>query len=59
MDALYRQRKFGLALMFSVATIVGFFLGRLDGGEFIGAMGTILALYGAANVGQRYVEREK
>ena len=32
------------------ASVAGFFFGRLTGGEWIGAMGVILSLYGAANV---------
>ncbi len=49
-DLLYRERKYVIAQIFTWTTVVGFFLGKLSGGELIGAMGVILALYGAANV---------
>ena len=57
LNNLMLQRKFALAMLFSISTIVGLFTGFLLGGEFIAAMGLILGLYGAANVGQRFVEK--
>lgn len=51
------QRKFALAMLFSISTIVGLFTGFLGGGEFIAAMGLILGLYGAANIAQRKVDK--
>jgi len=57
LNGLMLQRKFAIAMLFSISTIVALFTGFLGGGEFITAMGLILGLYGAANVSQRYVEK--
>ncbi len=55
-QALYRQRKYNLALMFSTALIVGLFTGYVDGGVFIGGMGLVLGLYNAGNVAQTWAQ---
>jgi len=55
-DAIMRQRKFTLACMAMLASIVGLFTGHLDGGTWVAALSLILGLYAAANVAQRKVE---
>ena len=57
-QALFRQRKYSLALMFTITLIVALFTGFIDGGTFVGGMATILGLYGAANVGQKWAETQ-
>ena len=56
LDSIGRQRKFTLAMIFTITTVLALMFDKITGGEFIGAMDVILGLYGAANVGQRYVE---
>jgi hypothetical protein len=56
-SGLMLQRKFALAMLFSITIIVALFTGFLTGGEFIMGMGTLLGLYAAANVAQRQVEK--
>lgn len=46
MDAKFRDRRFGLAVTFTLAAMVGLALDKLGGGEFVMLAGTILALYG-------------
>ncbi len=53
----FRSRKFALAAGFSMAAIAGLFVDQLSGGEFLGAIGVILGLYGPANVAAKWVER--
>lgn len=57
-QALYRQRKYTLALMFTFSLIVGLFTGIIDGSVFIGGMGLVLGLYNAGNVGQTWAENQ-
>ena len=49
-DAVFRQRKFFLACCFALTGMIALFIGKLGGGEFIALAGTVLGLYGAANV---------
>ena len=51
------SRKFLLALMAMIASIVGLFTDELDGGTWVAALTLILGVYGAANVAQRKVEQ--
>lgn len=55
MDQIFRNRKYSLAVLFSLTSVVGLFTGALSGGEFLGAAGLILGLYGGANVMERKV----
>jgi hypothetical protein len=50
MDEKYRSRKFGLAVTFSLVSIIALFSGDLSGGEFVASITVILGLYGAANI---------
>ena len=50
MDDRYRSRKFMLAAAFTISSIVAVFTAVISGGEYLGAMGLILGLYGASNV---------
>lgn len=59
MDTTYRSRKFILATIFTITTVIALFIGKISGGEFIGAMATILGLYGASNIGDEYVSNAK
>lgn len=52
MTERYTSRKFGLAVAFTVATIAGLFLDKLDGGTFVASASLILGLYAAADVAQ-------
>ena len=56
MDAVFTQRKFTIAVLFAVASIVGLFTEHITGGEFIALSSSILGLYGAANVMSKKVE---
>lgn len=56
-DLIFRQRKYSLAVAFTLASIAGLFTGHVSEGSFIALAGLIIGLYGAANVGQRAVER--
>lgn len=58
MDGIARQRKFTMALMFAIPSVVGLFTGHVSEGSFIALAGLILGLYGAANVSQYMVERK-
>jgi hypothetical protein len=55
-QALYRQRKYNLALMFTFALIIAVFVGVISGAEFITGAGIVMAAYGASNVGQTWAE---
>lgn len=52
MDTKHRSRKFILAMLSLLSGIVALFAGYLSGGEFLGLVGLVLGLYGAANVAQ-------
>lgn len=54
-ESKYRSRKFGLAIASFIVSSVGLFSGHLAGGEFVSLVGLILGLYGASNVGEKYV----
>lgn len=43
----FRKRRFWLACFFSTTTTIGFFIGKLSGGEYISALTAILGLYAA------------
>lgn len=58
MDGLMRQRKFMLACFFAGSGTIGFFMGMMDATQYNFLAGTVLGLYGAANVMQRKVEAE-
>ena len=51
----YKSRKFLFALLFSVTSILGLFMDKIGGGEFIAAITVILGLYGAADVAEKKV----
>lgn len=50
MPAPYTSRKFLLACVFTAAAILGLLLEKLSGSEFVMLAGTVLGLYGAADV---------
>lgn len=54
----YASRKFMLALIAIGASIAGLITGKIGGGEWVAAITVILGLYGAANVGEKYVEKK-
>ena len=53
MDILYRNRKFQLAVFFTIADTIAFFFGLMNASEFIMSQGIILGLYGAVNVASK------
>lgn len=55
MDAKFRSRKFILAMTFTIVGSIALLIGAIDGGAYTMLAGSVLALYGAANVGYRYV----
>jgi len=50
MDDKYRSRKFGLAVFFTVAGTIAFYMKLMGAGEWLALVGEVLALYGWANV---------
>lgn len=58
LDSIGRQRKYTLAWFFSIAGTVLTILGKLDI-VFVELAAIILGLYGAANVGEKYVGTTK
>jgi uncharacterized membrane protein len=48
----YSSRKFILAMMFGIASVIGMFLGTLDGGTFVAVATVVLGLYAGADVYQ-------
>jgi len=46
----FKSRKFALAAVAMLASVLALFLNKIGGGEWIGAIGVILGLYGGANV---------
>lgn len=46
MDRLYRGRRFGLALLYTLSGIVALFTGVMEAGSFITLAGIVLGLYG-------------
>mgnify|MGYP001813905163 CR=1 FL=1 len=57
-QALYRQRKYTLALMFTFSLIVGLFTGIIDGAVFVAGATLVLGMYNAGNVGQTWAENK-
>lgn len=53
MDNKFRSRKFILAFMSLTSGITALFTGFMIDTVFVGLVGTVLALYGGANVLQR------
>lgn len=51
----YKSRKFFLTMVFTITTIVALFLDKINGGEFVAVVTLILSVYGASNVGAKYV----
>ena len=49
------DRKYFLAIFFSVVSTLGLFFGKITGGEFVTLAGVILGLYGAANVATKSI----
>lgn len=54
---IFAQRKFSLAIFFSLVITIALFTGYMDGETFSVSLGIILGLYGAGNIGQRWVDR--
>ncbi len=48
-DTLFRNRRFGIAVAFSLAGCGLTVAGKLDGGEFVMLAGAVLALYGGVD----------
>lgn len=46
----FNSTKYTLAGMFTMATIIGLFTDKLDGGTFVAAATLILSVYAAADV---------
>ena len=46
----FTSRKFALAAVAMLASVLALFLDKIGGGEWIGAIGVILGLYGGANI---------
>lgn len=54
---MFRQRKFTLALLFTLSTIAALFTGHLDGGQFIAVQSSIMGIYGVSNVADKQVQK--
>ena len=52
------QRKFLFASFFSFTTTLALFTGYMDATNYVWTIGTILSLYGAANVGEKFVDKK-
>ena len=50
METVMRSRKFQLAVFFTLADTIGFFMNFMDASQFIAAQTLILGLYSAANI---------
>ena len=48
----YSSRKFLLAMIFAVASVIAVFLGTIDGGTFAAIATIVLGLYASADVYQ-------
>ena len=59
MDSKFRSRKFILAASGLAVSSIALLLGMMDGSAYVLALGTVLGMYGAANVSQRAVDRER
>lgn len=57
MNSRYASRKFLIALTTLIVAHVGLFTSTISGSEWLSAVTLILGIYGAANVGQRAVEK--
>ena len=47
-------RKFAVAMAFWLSTSLLCAFGRVDGGQYVMAIGLIIGLYGAGNVGEHF-----
>lgn len=54
--AIRSQRKFMLACFFAIVGSVALFIDKMSGEQYNFLVGTILALYGAANVADKRVQ---
>lgn len=52
-DPVFRQRKFGFAVFFSIIGTIFLAVGKLTGGEWVTLVTIILGLYSAANVSEK------
>ncbi len=57
LEKLKRQRKFVLALLCWLGATAGMLLGKLGGEQYVWALALTLGLYGGANVGKAWVDR--
>ena len=57
MNGKYRSRKFLVALGIELVSTVLLLAGYLDGAQWVTLSLGVLALYGAADVGDKYVSR--
>ena len=51
------QRKFTLAMIFTLTGVVGLFVGVISENGFITLAGIILSIYGASNIADYYVNK--
>jgi hypothetical protein len=59
MKRFLMSRKFAISSFFAVTGFIGLCCGLLTGGEFITLASLVTALYGASNVFQKHVEKDK
>ena len=52
-DLLFRDRKYKLAVAFTVSGIIGLFTGHISGNEFYMLAVAVLGAYGWANVQEK------
>lgn len=52
-DAVYRQRKFSLAIISLLLGFAGLLLDKVTGDSFVWVVGLVLGLYGSANVAEK------
>ncbi len=55
--SIQRQRKFIVALVCWAGATLGMLLSKLGGAEYVTALALTLGLYGGANVGKAWVDR--
>jgi hypothetical protein len=53
------KRKFIIALLCWAGATAGLLLSKLDGGAYVAALGLVMGLYGAANVGAKATDKMK
>jgi hypothetical protein len=56
-DRLKRKRKFIMALLCWAGATAGMLLGKLGGAEYVTTLALTLGLYGGANVGKAWVDK--